>query len=97
MKPRGTGFETLPEGLERGLQHGKAMIIHRHQSTVRRAATATARRSSKPVRISAPCQSSETLTNLDFQKTPTDIRGLSQLFYASLMRAQPCRYQLDAD
>jgi len=42
-------------------------------------------------------QRSETFANLDFQKTPTKIRGLPQLFYASMMRAQPCQRPLDAD
>ncbi|MDX5992628.1 hypothetical protein [Ectopseudomonas alcaliphila] len=91
------GFETLPEGLESGLQHGKTVVTHQQVATTQRAVFATSR-----VRCSVP----ECHTRIPQQSvrqprnsanTHTGIRGLTQLIYASTMRAQLCQRELDAD
>jgi hypothetical protein len=91
------GFETLPEGLESGLQHGKTVVTHRQIATTQRAAFATSR-----VRCSVPERHIRRLPRSARQprnsaNTHTGIRGLTQLFYASKMRTQPCQRELDAD
>ena len=91
------GFETLPEGLESGLQQGKTVVTHQQVATTQRAIFATSR-----VRCSVPERHTRRLQRNVRQprnsaNTHTGIRGLTQLIYASTMRAQPCQRELDAD
>jgi hypothetical protein len=91
------GFETLPEGLESGLQHGKTVVTQQQVATPQRAVSATSRaRCSVPERhVRRPPRNVRQPRNS--ANTHTGIRGLTQLIYASMMRAQPCQRELDAD
>jgi hypothetical protein len=91
------GFETLPEGLESGLQHGKAMDTHEHDATTQRASIAIS-----CVRCGVPERQGRHLQRSARQprnsaNTHTGIRGLTQLIYASTMRARLCQRELDTD
>lgn len=89
------GFETLPEGLESGLQHGKTVVIDQQVATTQRAVSASSRvRCSVPERHIRPvAKRSPTLT---LSKHPHRYQRPDIAVLRPTMRAQLCQPDLDA-
>lgn len=70
MNLQRTGFRNTARGFGSGLQHGKAMITHLHDSTARWPATAAVSVSSGRARVSAPASAAKRSPTSTFRKHP---------------------------
>lgn len=97
MKSQGNGLQSTARGFGKRFAARQGKVIHEHDATTQLAAIAINR-----VRCSVPgCHSQRLRQGVRQPRNPanthTGIRNLTQLNYASMMRARQCQSELSID